>query len=385
MKKKLTLPRAGRRPSHGIWETLRGPGPKGHRLPANVTGEDDWEVEVPQIRMSRAFVVMLLLHLVAIGGLFAFHMFGKDDHDRERAGALAVNSKAKAPAPAPAPAPVTAPAPTPAETAARNAAAVASNASVPAAPVAAEDAAVPKARPVSEDDPEAAAAAVGHTGGHWEQYTIRKGDSRELIASTFGITVKELAAANPRASFQPLTAIAVPQFNKTITTPDVEHKSAGADVDLIEPSNTEYAARRSFAPNEEGAPEYEVAAAPATVIPEPVAEHAEAESAPLRPAVPRESATRQVASRDLPNREVRETERRPEPAKTVAKKEKSEKTEKPVKPSAGSRSHVVKKGDTVYNIARRYSISANDVMRANGVNGTAHIQLGQVLQIPVRR
>ena len=56
---------------------------KTHRLSANVTGEEDWEVDEPQIRMSRAFAVMLVLHLVAVGGLFAFHVFGKDDREAE--------------------------------------------------------------------------------------------------------------------------------------------------------------------------------------------------------------------------------------------------------------------------------------------------------------
>ncbi len=58
---------------------LTGKWSRQHRLPAHVTGEGDWEVEVPQIRMSRAFAVMLLLHIVAVGGLFAFRIWGKDE------------------------------------------------------------------------------------------------------------------------------------------------------------------------------------------------------------------------------------------------------------------------------------------------------------------
>src|SRR6186997_1425451 len=68
-----------------LWNILTGKWGKNHRLPAHVTGESDWEVEVPQIRMSRAFAVMLVLHIVAVGGLFAFRIWGRDAEKKDAA------------------------------------------------------------------------------------------------------------------------------------------------------------------------------------------------------------------------------------------------------------------------------------------------------------
>lgn len=67
-----------------LWSALTGRWGRQHRLPAHVTGESDWEVEVPQIRMSRAFAVMLVLHIVAVGGLFAFRIWGREDKTKEK-------------------------------------------------------------------------------------------------------------------------------------------------------------------------------------------------------------------------------------------------------------------------------------------------------------
>ncbi|MEM6910459.1 MAG: LysM peptidoglycan-binding domain-containing protein [Verrucomicrobiota bacterium] len=46
------------------------------RKSANLTGEADWDTEVPSIRLSRAFLVVLLLHIVAVGGILLFELVG---------------------------------------------------------------------------------------------------------------------------------------------------------------------------------------------------------------------------------------------------------------------------------------------------------------------
>lgn len=53
--------------------------------------------------------------------------------------------------------------------------------------------------------------------------------------------------------------------------------------------------------------------------------------------------------------------------------------------TAGQRTHVVSKGDTVFNVAKRYGISADDIAKANGLDSTYHIRPGQQLRIPVKR
>ena len=45
------------------------------RLPANVMHEEAWEDSGPNMKLSRAFIVVLVLHIVAVAGLAAFNMF----------------------------------------------------------------------------------------------------------------------------------------------------------------------------------------------------------------------------------------------------------------------------------------------------------------------
>lgn len=49
------------------------------RLPANVMHEEAWEDDGPNMKLARAFVVVLILHIVAVAGLAAFNLL--DDGD----------------------------------------------------------------------------------------------------------------------------------------------------------------------------------------------------------------------------------------------------------------------------------------------------------------
>jgi LysM repeat protein len=46
------------------------------------------------------------------------------------------------------------------------------------------------------------------------------------------------------------------------------------------------------------------------------------------------------------------------------------------------RSHLVCRGDTLWDISRRYGVSVDDLKRANGLRGRAIIKPGQRLLIP---
>lgn len=47
------------------------------KLAANVTEEQDWYLDTPDVRLTRIFTVVLLLHAIAIGGIIAFKMVDK--------------------------------------------------------------------------------------------------------------------------------------------------------------------------------------------------------------------------------------------------------------------------------------------------------------------
>ncbi len=50
-----------------------------YKLPAHVTSEDDWQKDAPNVKLSRAFAVVLGIHVVAIGGFMAYEMFRHKD------------------------------------------------------------------------------------------------------------------------------------------------------------------------------------------------------------------------------------------------------------------------------------------------------------------
>ena len=47
------------------------------KLAANVTEEQDWYLDTPDVRLTRIFTVVLLLHAIAVGGIVAFKMVDK--------------------------------------------------------------------------------------------------------------------------------------------------------------------------------------------------------------------------------------------------------------------------------------------------------------------
>lgn len=51
------------------------------KLAANVTEEQDWYLDTPDVRLTRVFAVVLILHVVAVGGILAFKMIDKASVD----------------------------------------------------------------------------------------------------------------------------------------------------------------------------------------------------------------------------------------------------------------------------------------------------------------
>ena len=188
---------------------------------------DDYEDE-PTTKLSTAFVVVLVLHLVAVGGIYAFHSIKA--HRREADGtAVAANpsaskkaapaqpapvapaqeAKAAAPAPVPAVAPVnkqavavqqpaaapvpvaSAPVAQPAKPAASGGIVDKSLSAAPAAPSAVLP--QPKA-PAPTASTKAAAPLSAETAQR--TYTVAKGDNPVTIAKKMGVSSEELLKLN---------------------------------------------------------------------------------------------------------------------------------------------------------------------------------------------
>lgn len=190
---------------------------------------DDYEDE-PTTKLSTAFVVVLVLHLVAVGGIYAFHSIKA--HRREADGtAVAANpsaSKKTAPAPpaqvapaqeakaaasAPAAAPSAAPVSKQAVAAQQPAAVPASVAPTPLAQPAksvASGGVIDKAQASAQGAPSAVlpqpkapaatastkAAAASSTEIAHRTYTVAKGDNPVSIAKKMGVSSEELLKLN---------------------------------------------------------------------------------------------------------------------------------------------------------------------------------------------
>jgi LysM repeat protein len=162
------------------------------KLAANVTEEQDWYLGTPDVRLTRIFTVVLLLHVVAIGGILAFKMVGKASETSgikistarqefatavQEAKALAVAVPAAVPAAAPAAVPAAAQAPVQA----------------PAAAQALVQA--PAAAPVEIPARHAPAAPLLLDPSK-NQYKVLAGDKLPEIAAQLGVTPEALKAKN---------------------------------------------------------------------------------------------------------------------------------------------------------------------------------------------
>lgn len=145
---------------------------------------DDYDTDEPTTKLSSAFIVVLILHVVAVGGIYAFNSIKASRRDRE------VAVKAVEPA-----------APAVAKT----------------APADATDAPPVAAGPASGGKLEsnAATAAMGKTkpaGGR--QYEVKAGDNLTKIAFAFKVTSADIMAANQLkegALLRPGQILAIPE------------------------------------------------------------------------------------------------------------------------------------------------------------------------------
>ena len=69
--------RRNRRTAKGARQGVMGKARAQMKLSANVTEEQDWYLDTPDVRLTRIFRVVILLHAIAIGGILAFKMVDK--------------------------------------------------------------------------------------------------------------------------------------------------------------------------------------------------------------------------------------------------------------------------------------------------------------------
>jgi len=135
------------------------------KLSANLTEEQDWYLDTPDVRLTRIFAVVILLHAIAVGGIFAFKMVDK----ASATSAVKISSAYQEMEEV--------------EQRARETAA-----QVPATPV---------AQPVMEAPArQAPPAPLRRDPSKGEQYKVQAGDTLPEIAKSLGVSPEALRAKN---------------------------------------------------------------------------------------------------------------------------------------------------------------------------------------------
>ena len=163
--------------------------------------EEEYFVEEPNVKLSRAFVVVLLLHVVAVGGIFAFSTL----KDRQSS----VNSVKNQPA-------------------------IASPTSTPAANIA-------NGRAHSSNSSNSPSSSNQNL-----VYQVKAGDTLAGIAAQFGLTARDLETANNLA---PGTIVAL---GRELIIPEHTNVKAGAELEKLLDSRQPAARTATAAGGENG-------------------------------------------------------------------------------------------------------------------------------------
>jgi LysM repeat protein len=199
-----------------------------HTMPANVTNEGQWSSgEPPQVKTSRMFLGMLALHLVAVGGLVAFHFYGHDP--------VADAPAAKAAIAATTP--------------------IKDRSAAPATPLASTN--TPRQVPVARTP-----APVAH---NTFDYMVRMDETWESIALARGISADDLRQANPDIELNVgrLVKIPMPRLITGSGNSRPEAKPVITQPSSVRPGG----AYNQYAPNPEQVAAAQISAEPPTKAP----------------------------------------------------------------------------------------------------------------------
>ncbi len=356
-----------------------------HRV-AMVTEEGQWNQHEPNSGMARMFVIMLLIHVVVIGGIIVYDFVGGEEATDPKVTPLSANSTSLMPAPG------------------------------------VDAKTIEQHRPIEE----------------YDTYEWKSGDSLPIVAQKLQVSEETLIKINmldKGAQIDQHTILRVPKrpvvtaipVNPETLKPDLSAMPARKDVPPLVGLTPPTEAQTKTAP-----PTTVVAPPPALTIPSPAVEEklkqnaiastpAVMKAAPepaadtfraieltpesVEPKVtPKAPETKPVAkSPEKPeSKPVAKSEKQIEPArpkpvptpsqaqKSLAQREEAAKKSENVKkiqtptakPVARSSSHVVKPGENLYRISQKYGVTVAALQKANGIAKPEALRNGMKLVIP---
>jgi len=196
------------------------------KLAANVTEEADWYLDTPDVRLTRIFMVVLILHVIAVGGILAFKMIDK------AAGSAPMQLASKSSVPA---------------EAVTNSVEVSGQEQVAASASAATQAAA--VAPVVDAVAKPAVSQTGKVASGEGQYKVLAGDSLPEIARELGVSADALRKANDIRSdneLYPGRWLDIPKANAVAEAPAVTAPVAQAAASAPQAASKPAESKKSY-------------------------------------------------------------------------------------------------------------------------------------------
>ena len=307
---------------------------------AMVTNEKEWPQSEPNQGLARMFVIMLLVHVVVIGGVIIYDFVSEPEAQgvvttaAKKTAATTTTTSTAAATTAPLPVVRDVPAPSPAP--------------------------VPAAHPVTTTTPAPATT------------TPPAASPESLLPSQFAETPVKAPAEEQKHMISSPIPTPAPRAEIVQSEPPAPvEKSDTAKFTTETTEKPTNSVRRTIAQNRTEVPR---ASLISPTTPSPVATPSAArkslESDEHRSSTTSSTSNSKPATTTAKKRQVEDS---PPPAKKVSK---------PV--ATPSAHHKVAKGETIYAIARRYKISEDALMRANSIKNANGLQIGKTLTIPAK-
>jgi LysM repeat protein len=320
----------------------------------------------PNMRLSRAIAVVLILHIVAIGGVLAFSLI------KDRAPQPTTKSK---PTSAP---PATAPATNPAT------AMVAGPGLIP--PTSAK-----RSEPIIAAQKSPAVTQISTTTAtpaktqKTTPYIVRQGDTLARIANENGISLGALIAVNEArvttTNLKPGQEIQLPVMGTPKDRPQDEATRLIETSGPATPAKSAPVLAKSVVPAATVPMPATAIPIPATLVAKPSTSTVAPAPATAKPATPPHTMAKPVVQHPIMAKAT-------PPAPKVEKAIPVQTESKPATMGSASweaRTYVVLAGDNPDKLARKFGVTENALLKANGLSDAQKLKVGQRLVIPSRK